>query len=455
MLRAVLKLLVWLICVVLGLMDDGGAFTPALVAVMLMSLSASALSEWLLPRWQAGLAPMCLAAAALVFPILMCALPLAACDAGLVLGRVGRDAGPGAAYPSDDSGYGRDPHSAFQGFRRCLIWVMYGSWAIVALVLLVSDDTRAPLLRWAVMLLGALAFLCGLAVSSLRGMRLRLVRIEDAHRDALRRAHSDKLEMEAERSRSIHHATLLERTRIAREMHDSVGHLLTRGIMQAHASQFLAQSSDDQTALRGFADLETTIRDAMTMVRESVHDLEDQGNDFNAQIETAAHSLDTHDASLAGAAGGEAAPQVDLENGISDAPAAVTRCFAMTIRESLSNTARHSDAGSVVIVLRDMPALWQLVVQDDGGRADAPRLGSGILRRRTALHGGVDPRGMGLADIEARAQGLGGSALCGPYGNGWRVFVTIPKKPWLPSDAAEGYGDVDDRAVRTDRGGAA
>jgi hypothetical protein len=109
----------------------------------------------------------------------------------------------------------------------------------------------------------------------------------------------------------------------------------------------------------------------------------------------------------------------------------------------------------VVIVLRDMPALWQLVVQDDGGRADAPGLGSGMLRRRTALHGGVDPRGMGLADIEARAQGLGGSALCGPYGNGWRVFVTIPKKPWLPSDAAEGYRDVDDRAVRTDRGGAA
>lgn len=39
-------------------------------------------------------------------------------------------------------------------------------------------------------------------------------------------------------------------------------------------------------------------------------------------------------------------------------------------------------------------------------------------------------RGMGLADIESRVRALGGTAVCGPYEGGWRVFVSVPKKRW-------------------------
>ena len=39
-------------------------------------------------------------------------------------------------------------------------------------------------------------------------------------------------------------------------------------------------------------------------------------------------------------------------------------------------------------------------------------------------------RGMGLADIESRVRALGGTAVCGPYEDGWRVFVSVPKKRW-------------------------
>lgn len=37
---------------------------------------------------------------------------------------------------------------------------------------------------------------------------------------------------------------------------------------------------------------------------------------------------------------------------------------------------------------------------------------------------------MGLADIESRVRALGGTAVCGPYEDGWRVFVSVPKKRW-------------------------
>ena len=39
-------------------------------------------------------------------------------------------------------------------------------------------------------------------------------------------------------------------------------------------------------------------------------------------------------------------------------------------------------------------------------------------------------RGMGLADIESRVRALGGTAVCGPYEGGWRVFVSVPKQRW-------------------------
>ena len=48
------------------------------------------------------------------------------------------------------------------------------------------------------------------------------------------------------------------------------------------------------------------------------------------------------------------------------------------------------------------------------------------------MRGSVDElmRGMGLADIESRVRALGGTAVCGPYEDGWRVFVSVPKKRW-------------------------
>ena len=88
------------------------------------------------------------------------------------------------------------------------------------------------------------------------------------------------------------HGDPRERTRIAREIHDNVGHLLTRAIMQAQAGKTVAKATNDTVAAQGFATLGATLDDAMTMVRRSVHDLEDDGTDFAAQIDDAVTSFD-------------------------------------------------------------------------------------------------------------------------------------------------------------------
>lgn len=418
--RGVLKLLVWMLGVVIGVMVSGASLDASLVAALLLSLSASALCEWSMPRWYASLAPMCILVASVSVPALIPFVPLSTCDAGLILG----------GSRQQQKMY---THADTQARLRLLRWTLYAVCLAAVVSFLVRPDIAGLGLRSILALLSLLAFGLGVTLETLKISAFHAQRAQDAYQDALRRIHADKLEMEEERSRSVRHATLLERTRIAREIHDSVGHLLTRGIMQAHAARIVAQSADDEQTVQSFNALEETIVQAMTMVRESVHDLDERGNDFSRQIELAAHCLDltgVHESLTVKASG--VGIQVHLDNRIIDAPVAVTRCLAMTIREALNNTVRHSSARHVSIGLRDMPALWQLVVQDDGD-ADDPVSG----RRPHRAASPHDWSGMGLADIELRAQGLGGSALCGPYGSGWRVFVSIPKNSWQGEAASE------------------
>ncbi len=210
---------------------------------------------------------------------------------------------------------------------------------------------------------------------------------------------------------AVRTATLAERTRIAREIHDNVGHMLTRAIMQTEAAHVVAQVAGQEQSAQRFCEIHDTVSEAMTLVRKAVHDLKDEGTDFASQIETAAHSMD-----------GAGPLRVRLVNGIDSAPAAVSRCFATAIREALNNTVKHSQARNVSITLRDFPALWQLCVQDDGTvrRSSAEAVAMQFIRPN-------DSTGIGISDIEERARALGGSAICGPYHEGWRVFVSIPK----------------------------
>ena len=214
-----------------------------------------------------------------------------------------------------------------------------------------------------------------------------------------------------EQSIAVRMATLNERTRIARDIHDNVGHLLTRAIMQTEASKVVTQARGETDAARALSDINITLQEAMSMMRRSVHDLADDGTDFATMIEDATQCPSTL--------------KVQVTNGIANAPAPVARCCCALIREALANTVHHSHASHAEVTLRDFPAFWQIVVQDNGGNdSDMPG------RQYDYEH----KRGMGLADIEDRVHTLNGTCAFGPHGSGWRVFASIPKAGFaLPS----------------------
>ena len=289
------------------------------------------------------------------------------------------------------------------------------------LVPMVVSPLRSGFPAMVVAMMASLTIL-GFAVGMLCAREKRLAcevrRLQDSRRDQIRRLRSRLAENDEDRALAVRTATLAERTRIAREIHDNVGHMLTRAIMQTEAAQVMARVSGQEQSAQRFCEIHDTVNEAMTLVRRAVHDLKDEGVDFSAQIAAAAHSMDDMDRLL-----------VKLDNGVSEAPAAVARCFATTIREALNNTVSHSQARNVSVALRDFPALWQLCVQDDGARWSPDGQTSTVKDPRPS-----DSAGIGIADIEERARALGGSAVCGPYHEGWRVFVSIPKT--VPQTAA-------------------
>lgn len=399
------------------------AVDASLVTAMLMAVIVSGLSEWSSGRRAAFLPATVFCLVAVVASDCRVFLPLVAFDMARI---------PAVTNHTNHTN------------RLTGLMPLIARWLWVAPLVPMAVEAHAggDVAPTALMVVATcVGFLMGADSRDVPALRRALRRTEDRLRESSRSSRIRIADLDEERAQSVRMATLGERTRIARDIHDNVGHLLTRAIMQAQAGRAVADATGDAVAARGFGALGATLDDAMTMVRRSVHDLEDDGTDFIAQIEDAARPF-----ASVGAGGGTGPNQgleVRLENDIDAAPAPVSRCLATVIRESLANVAHHSMAHEARVTLRDFPAFWQLVVSDpgpaipldgDGGPAGAP------------------PHGMGIADIESRVRALGGTAYCGPYDGGWRVFVSIPKARWTEDGGTRKTPDMGHQENRGNRG---
>ncbi|MBI0070885.1 two-component sensor histidine kinase [Bifidobacterium sp. W8115] len=412
----------WLVLLGLGTLCGswyGSGFSGTLIAGLLASVAAGALCEWLLPSpgsiWGGALVSLL----ATFIPDWIFFLPALAFEAGVGLGSTVPATGSAGMNNSQakNAGLGRP--------RLILALLPAFFWLIPAMVDLILFTDLAQRYALLALLISTLAQAGGLACAHLAVAKGRVWQIEDTERYRIRQLHGRINDLDEERAQATRMAHLSERTRIARDIHDNVGHLLTRAIMQIQAGRVVAQSKGNQSTERILDDVGKTLDEAMTTIRRSVHDLEDEGTDFASQMEDA-----SSEASMGRL-------QVDLNNGIETAPAPVCRCLATIVREALTNTVRHSSASSAQVILRDLPAFWQMVVQDDGG----------IQQSQPDSSHPKEPelqRGMGLADMEARARALGGTANSGPNRQGWKVFVSLPKEPWSDHGAAE---HVEDKKV--------
>ena len=196
-------------------------------------------------------------------------------------------------------------------------------------------------------------------------------------------------------------AALAERTRIAREIHDGVGHLLTRLLLQVKALQVVHR--EEPGVVADLTTLDGGLDEALDSMRRSVHALSDDGEELATSL------------NLLGSRCGIDSVRVDCSTE-AEPPAAVARCVVAVVREALTSAARHGGARSARVAVTDYPAFWQVTVDNDG---IVPAEGEPAAVGR----GGS---GLGLRSMTERVEALDGRVRITPRPR-FTVFVTIPK----------------------------
>ncbi|MHB8425853.1 MAG: sensor histidine kinase [Gammaproteobacteria bacterium] len=166
-----------------------------------------------------------------------------------------------------------------------------------------------------------------------------------------------------------HLATTAERERIARDLHDLLGHTLTLITVKAELAAKLAER-DMPGAVREIREVERISRDALQQVREAVGGYRNgglAGEVINARIALSAANI----------ALSECAVTAEL-------PAGHDALLALVLREAVTNVVRHSGAHACVIRVETADGRVRLYVEDDG-RGGRTKEGNGIRGMRERL----------------------------------------------------------------------
>ena len=290
--------------------------------------------------------------------------------------------------------------------RREHAWVALGAGAIFVCALVAyahagALPTRALLLT---AILSVAATLLSLRTAQLEREQERMRRTRDELQERALALEARNRDLADRQDYEVELATLAERARIAREIHDNVGHQLTRASLQTEALRVV--HANEAGVAADFADVKRTVDEALQLVRSSVHALNDNAANLSVQLER-----------IVEGARSDGGPQIELEVLAEHAPANVANCFAAVLREALSNAIRHACAQTVTVRCMEHPSFYQLIVTDDGAG------GVQASSRGTA-------EGMGLGSMRERVEALGGTFTAGPRAGagGWRVFATVPKQ---------------------------
>lgn len=208
-----------------------------------------------------------------------------------------------------------------------------------------------------------------------------------------------------------HLAQVAERERIARDLHDLLGHTLTVIAIKSELANRIL-SHDPERAAQEMRDVEQTARKALAEVREAVSGYRSEG--FETEIARARRTL--------------LSAEVQLTTSIANVTLqpAQANILCLALREAVTNIVRHAHASACNISLSTLGNDLQLAVEDNG---------EGISREE----------GNGLAGMRERVRAAGGMIEVGRCSNadsgtgaGTRVAVVLPQQaPTLSASARE------------------
>jgi signal transduction histidine kinase len=197
-----------------------------------------------------------------------------------------------------------------------------------------------------------------------------------------------------------------ERLRIARELHDVLGHHLSLINVQAGVGLHLMEKQPEQ-AREALAAIKTASSEALREVRAVLGVLRTDDEAAPRQPTLGLNRLDE----LTADAGLPVTTEVTGdERGL---PPEVDRAAYRIIQEALTNVRKHAAPGAAASIAVDyLPSALHLAIRNDGPPAAGAPAGTG--------------EGTGIAGMRERAQSLGGSLEAGAVAGGFLVSVLLP-----------------------------
>ncbi|MGO2082979.1 sensor histidine kinase [Vagococcus sp.] len=186
---------------------------------------------------------------------------------------------------------------------------------------------------------------------------------------------------------------MAERNRIARDIHDQVGHLLSSSLLQLGALETLNQDATLEPLL---VQLKKTTNQGMDNIRWSVHNLYDHSLTLTEGVRILLTTFEQLPIEVKG---------VPFER-LSEKE---TRELLMVLKESLTNIKKHSNATLITISFTELPGFYQVKIKDNG------------------TDNSLELTGIGLITMRQRVETIGGQLYVQAEKTGFTVQIVLSK----------------------------
>ncbi|GAA1466114.1 sensor histidine kinase [Nocardiopsis exhalans] len=292
--------------------------------------------------------------------------------------------------------------------RRPLGWGLGASFLIVGWAVVttlqpgdlppdLAEGLNEELAVFVAVLVQLLTSLAMVVIALVTGVLALVVR---DRRNALAAARADAERLRVERDQRSRLAKETERTRIARELHDVVGHSLGVMVSLSDGASRLARTHPERAG-ETMATVAETGRSALSEVRDVLGLLrsDDEGQRYTRDVgelvgRVRASGMDV---------------SLECERDLNRLPDHVRLCVYRVVQESLTNVGKHAGPGARAEVnIGGTDERVRIRVSDDGT-------------------GGRSEMGSGLTGLEERVEIQGGQIRFGPVpGGGWTVYAEVP-----------------------------
>lgn len=202
-------------------------------------------------------------------------------------------------------------------------------------------------------------------------------------------------ELRAARERELRTAAIEERVRLARDIHDGLGHYLTILNVQLQAAARLLQR-DPERAAAVIATCREVAQTALDEVRRSVAAMQPSpldGHSLDVAIERLIDDFRTSTTTDA---------RFEQSGDLPALPQTLAMTLYRAVQEGLTNARKHGNASQIIVTLICQPKTVHLMIRDNG----------------QPINGAHEGNGFGLTGLRERIERLGGVLHAGPHPDG-------------------------------------